>query len=183
MIIRMPRCTLHLTNHWMSQLSTHDFGINAGEAIVTDCAPLVIITYLHSSFMWIKSTHKTNSTTDAGNCSIYWNCDKNVELHFTFFSIQHMDHFTILDDNLQCNRNWLTSTGQQLVTWTLHTNITRMATPWWSDSNPSVGTVCQELLTPRAGNIVNQYCSCSSSKVGIGKWNSSCTMEFNWCTQ
>ena len=37
-----------------------------------------------------------------------------------------------------------------------------------------VGTVCQELLIPNAGNIVNQYWSSSSSKSSIVEWNSSC---------
>ena len=72
-------CAHHLTYCWISQLSTHNPGINAGERVVTDCAPLVIVADLQPSFIWINSTHKTNSTIGTRNCSIYWNCDNNCK--------------------------------------------------------------------------------------------------------
>ena len=72
-------CAHHLTYCWISQLSTHNPGINAGEVVVTDCAPLVIVADLQPSFIWINSTHKTNSTIGTRNCSIYWNCNNNCK--------------------------------------------------------------------------------------------------------
>ena len=68
---------------------------------------------------------------------------------------------------------------QSNVTWTLYTNIMIMTTIWWSDPNSTVAAVCQKLLIPRAENTVNQYCTRSSSKMGIGKWNSSYKMQPN----
>ena len=51
-----------LTYYWISQLSTHNPGISAGEGVVTDCAPLVAVADLHSSFIFSDASHQTKRT-------------------------------------------------------------------------------------------------------------------------
>ena len=51
-----------LTYSWISQLSTHNLGISAGERVVTDCAPLIVVADLHSSFILSDAIHQTKRT-------------------------------------------------------------------------------------------------------------------------
>ena len=63
-----------LTYCWKSQLSTHYPGINVGERVITNCAPLVVVAYLYPALVRTEYTSKTNISISARFGSIHWSC-------------------------------------------------------------------------------------------------------------
>ena len=69
------RIILHLLTYcWKSQLSTHYPGINVGERVITNCAPLVVVAYLYPALVRTEYTSKTDISISARFGSIHWSC-------------------------------------------------------------------------------------------------------------
>ena len=56
----------------ISQLLADHTGINTAPTIVTHCPPLVVDAHLHSAFILIGASHKTNITISTVTTSIYY---------------------------------------------------------------------------------------------------------------